>query len=264
MATRRWLSLTAALALGTGIGCTSVSSTYLHRDEFDTSWEKKKAKGVPVTLDVPTHVRIEINEKKYLKKVNDNYSLVTDGDAAQGAQPVRTLSIAYNVLTEKKMFMVDFKRPAAGPFTLAASFTNQQISAYNHTLTDLTIETIGTQINALLGTILPRIPGLQAGTQVEETEPKPDAPIVLELESLVAAGVFKLDDPMFEAQVSEFLRCYSANCQVSDMTFGGTVPYHAGPPPDAAHLHSCDIPTLTLDPDALGNLASHPRTPAPN
>jgi hypothetical protein len=49
-----------------GGGCASAKSTMLARDEGNSSWTHSKVNGYPITVKVPTHLRLTIYEKFYV------------------------------------------------------------------------------------------------------------------------------------------------------------------------------------------------------
>jgi len=47
-------------------GCTSIKSTMLTRDEGNSTWTAIKTSGYPITVKVPTHLRLTVYEKFYI------------------------------------------------------------------------------------------------------------------------------------------------------------------------------------------------------
>ena len=198
---RKFLGMLAALAVIAG--CTSVKTTYLHRNEDDTGWKTNHLKGVPITLDVPTHVRFNVIERYFL----------VNGQPLRYPTPINEAVVArdvkYDLITEKKIFTVDMKRPAAGPYQNNTTFDYQSIKSIDHRLDDQTIEQVGKQVNALVSTLTTgNLPTGFATATGDEPEAGVD-PNISTVESIVCSAVFKLDAPDFEVQVAEFLR---ANC----------------------------------------------------
>lgn len=177
-------------------GCNSIKSTMVTRDETNQVWETyPHLKGIPITLKVPTHVKLFVFEKHYLE-------LVTVG-GIQEVQPVDLdipiRDFAQEFLYTEKIFTVDFKRPAAGSFNLRLDMTEDQYFAkIQHDVTDETIA----KVSELLGKLLPSS-GLFATPASGE-----NAPDAKEIRSLVAVGVFEIDAPDFEDQVAAFLNCH--------------------------------------------------------
>jgi hypothetical protein len=200
------LAMLVLFAGGALPGCTSVQSTYFYRNEDDTRWKKLRSKGIPITLDVPTHVRFNVIQRYLL--VNGKPLRIPAPTVADPSRKVvyAARDVRYDLITEKKIFTVDMKRPAAGPYQNRTTFDNNQyFTQIDHRLEDKTIETVGTQINALVGKLLPTggaAPGKATSTDFSQTK-------MIPLESVVCSQVFKLDAPDFEAQVAAFLQ---ANC----------------------------------------------------
>ena len=101
-----------ACVLLTQIGCSSMSSTMLTRDESNQFWSRKGAlKGAPITLKVPTHVQLTMFERHFLFKNSD-------GENVRLALPFVVRDFSQEFIYSEKIFTVDFKRPAAGLYNL--------------------------------------------------------------------------------------------------------------------------------------------------
>ncbi len=177
-------------------GCTSIDSTMIERDELNTHWHKHRhLHGIPITLKVPTHVKVYVFEKHYLELVNvgGNYEVQpVDLDV-----PIRDFS--HEFLYTEKIFTVDFKRPAAGSYNLRLDMTEDQYFAkIQHDVTDETIA----KVTELLGKVLPD------GGLFAAPVSGPDKPDPKEIRSVVAVGVFEIDAPDFEHQIAAFLNCH--------------------------------------------------------
>lgn len=190
--------LAISLILTYASGCKSISSQLLDRDEVNGSWRKTKLRGVPITLNVPTHVQIQIVDKTLLTAGSDRKAvLVFDKDTK--FRDVRT-----EFIIGKKIFMVDLKRPAAGSLDYTAEFSDQYFSKLQSKINDQTIEQTSKAIERILGKVAPQ--GLIAAPTAARQK---DAAINLtEVDSVQAAGVFDLDAPDLELQIEEFLNCY--------------------------------------------------------
>ena len=95
-------------------GCASIKSDMVTRDESNQCWEVRHLTGVPVTVRLVTHLRVEIIESHYLK---------SDGT------PVASVvgrEVKHTPISTPKIFTVDFKRPAAGYLKYNATFTDEQ------------------------------------------------------------------------------------------------------------------------------------------
>jgi hypothetical protein len=242
-----------ALTVATMVGCTSVTSTYLHRNENDSRWVRTKGKGFPVTLDVPTHLRIDIYENIYLNKREGEFVRDLTNKAL-----LRSRMVSYDVITEKKMMLVDFKRPAAGLFENKVSFEKQYLKAVDTKSKDETIAKVGGAINEILKTVIPipkkAAPGKQAAERIGSVASSNDISVK---GSWVAGEVFKLDDPEFEVRLSDFLGRYTRGY----LTEVVSAPPGWGP----GHVHSTGTTTLpgATPPGQLDDDAPDPSGPAP-
>jgi hypothetical protein len=168
-----------------------MTSTMLTRDESNQFWTRKGGlKGVPITLRVPTHVQLIIFDRHFLyKKPGDKKST-----RIELKYPVRDFAQEF-VYTEK-IFTVDFKRPAAGLYNLNLNLTpDQYIQNFQHDVTEQTIQDVTT----LIGKLIPADGGLAA---VAASAPSEN---LEEIQSVVAVGMFEIDAPDFELQMSAFI-----------------------------------------------------------
>jgi hypothetical protein len=179
-------------------GCTSMSSTMLTRDESNVSWIRyPHLKGVPITLKVPTHVKIFVYEHHFLQN-----ALTPQGETrvtrVKLGFPVR--DIGQEFIYSEKIFTVDFKRPAAGMYNLRLDMTDDQyIDKVQHDVTDKTIEEVGNAIHTLA-------PGGLFPTIVSDSQ-EVDG-MLEQVTSVVAVGMFEIDASDFEEQVASFINCH--------------------------------------------------------
>ena len=180
-------------------GCSSISSTLLTRDGLNLGWERHPPlKGIPITLNVPTHLKVYVFDKHYLgiQKIGaDEVLLPVDTGI-----PIRDFS--HELLYTDKIFTVDFKRPGAGSSNLRLDMSNKQyFEKIQHDVTDETIARVADLFGAVFGmdAISPVTP---AGG------PLPGKPDIKELRSVVAVGVFEVNAPDFDEQVMAFLNCH--------------------------------------------------------
>ncbi len=179
-------------------GCMSIESTLVTRDETNQTWEQHQClNGIPITLKVPTHLKLYVFHKHYLEHVGNEIKPVNLG--------VVVRDFAHELMYTEKVFVVDFKRPAAGSANLRVDMTNDQY--FDQIQHDITEETIS-QIAGLLGKIGPQgfAPQLAAIGEVESESGASTGR--LELKSLVAVGIFEVDAPDFEQQVMTFINCH--------------------------------------------------------
>jgi hypothetical protein len=143
----RLLLLFAASAALFQAGCTSIGSTMLTRDESNSFWTRKaKLQGVPITLKVPTHVKLTVFERHFL---------VTDRDTKRTRRltlPFVVRDFSQEFIYTEKIFTVDFKRPAAGDYNLKLDLSpDQYIQKLQLDVTDETI----TQVKGLVEKLVP-------------------------------------------------------------------------------------------------------------
>ena len=96
------------------VGCASMTSSIMNRSDHDVFSKNshKKQKGVPVTLSVPTHLKVQIQEEYFLRKNQDTANPHYMPKPVSVDRPI--LSVDYGFDYEDKIFMVDLKRPAVG------------------------------------------------------------------------------------------------------------------------------------------------------
>ncbi len=202
----------AAVVFSFDAGCSSSRSTMLSRNECNTGWNKiGHLHGTPITLKVPTHLRIYIYEKYYMEKVN------VAGVSRWQRADIPTLSdFGSEVLYTDKIFTTDFIRPAAGAFNLDVNYTpDQYVQRVQQDITDETLK----DVTALLATLPGKFFALPSAVKVSGQ----DAPDWKEIKSVVAANVFEIDDPNFEANISEFVHTH-LNCRAT--TNNSAMPQH--------------------------------------
>ena len=178
------------LLLITG-GCTSISSTMLFRNECNSGWNKiPKLKGVPITVKIPTHLKVY---------VYDTHLLKTDGEFVDAKFPIRDFATEF--VYSEKIFTVDFKRPAAGAFNLDVDLTDDQyIEKIQHDVTDQTISEVGGLLDSIGG-----LPGFNLAN---DSGNGAQAPQITPVKSVAAVGLFEIDDPIFEEKVTDFINCH--------------------------------------------------------
>lgn len=152
-------------------------------------------KGVPVTLSVPTHLDVYVEETYFLGDPNFQTSDVLDEALGGTIRNVRT-----DVIRTKKVFITDFKRPAAGSLDMTQTFNDEQYwDSIQSTVNDQTIA----ESTKLLSTVLKVIPAKATGAG--------DSPPAYERKTrVVAYQRFDMNDPCFEQQVEEFVNAQLA------------------------------------------------------
>jgi hypothetical protein len=200
VARMRWPALSLGILLPALVsGCTSMSSTMVTRDESNQTWTRHRClQGVPITLKVPTHVKVYVIEHHYLQRVKCEGSAVARTQRLTLPYVVR--DFAQEFIYTEKIFTVDFRRPAAGTYNLHLDMTEDQyIEKVQHDVTDQTIAQVGNLIRgAAPGGLLP---------SPRSAIPNPED-FLFEVTSVVAVGIFEIDAPDFELQLSGFLNCH--------------------------------------------------------
>lgn len=192
------------------VGCTSLRSTFLARDESNSCWQCTKLDGVPITLKVPTHVQVVIQETRYLvphmaKDLSVSWVPLKDGSDAAGGQPITAMDVKHEFIRTEKIFTVDFKRPAAGTIKFSADFDNQYLTKMSSDIEDRTIAEVSLAIERVMR-VLPR----RAGADLLSTKSLAGLtlPEIKEVTSVRAARVFEVDDPMFEVEMAHFMETH--------------------------------------------------------
>jgi len=183
-------------------GCASSESNVLTRNEMNNDWSMiKHVKGIPITVKIPTHLKLYVFEKYYLQEVA--VGGVSEIRAVELNVPVR--DFAQDFVFTEKVVMVDFKRPAAGEFELEVDLSDDQyIEKIRHDVTDQTIERVTELVGKLVPGGVADLASAPEGSGVIDSKIK-------EIKSVVAVGVFEIDAPDFEAQMAEFLNCHVNN-----------------------------------------------------
>ncbi len=178
-------------------GCTSIRSVMLHRDESNTTWEKERhLPGVPITLKVPTHLKVTVVEKHFL--VANTIGGVQQ--VTRVSMPVPVRAVYHEAIYTEKIFTVDFKRPAAGTFDINATMQDneQYFKQIQHKGEDKTLN----EIANIISKVAP------SGLFKPASEGGPDANGITTVESVVAVRVFEIDAPDLQQQLTAFLECH--------------------------------------------------------
>jgi len=203
-----------------GGGCTSTTSTIVQRLDSDELvgnsngrnkpfHSAKPFKGIPVTVSVPTHVDIRIDETLYFMKETMTPVVLTS----------RHLTAHPSIVYSDKLISVDPKRPAAGTLGYRLDFPtptgdytkDQRFSKIGYDVDDQTIKTI----TEILKNVVPSL-GLNAtkpknGNAIQRNPGDP-------LDSLstivrtVAWKRFDLNACDLEACIAEFVSLHLNNC----------------------------------------------------
>jgi hypothetical protein len=207
---RAALALSARAGLLTGlllasVGCSSIASR-LYESDGCGERHAKCLKGIPTTLDVPTHVKVAIVETQYVRKDGDVYV------AGETFGMARTRRLDYDLVTMKELYTVDFKRPAAGKNDLKLTFAEgvsggQYFSKIEHKVEDVTID----KVTALIQAVITASPTLASLRKVQpRSDPTP--PQVIAVPRVIAVEFFDIRHPDLAGQIQMFLEHHVNAC----------------------------------------------------
>jgi hypothetical protein len=203
-------------------GCASVKSTFLERDPEGKNWipSTGTVNGIPFTIAVPSYVKVQLVKQYHYATPQAGKAAVqlqTIGPDGNTQVPLVTYDFRHEVIEEKKVVLVDFKRPAAGKFAFEANIdkdtgypTDIKDQGY-----DKTIETIGSQVNNTVATIRnSTLPAAQAALKYGDlpvlkpaAPTTPNAPAEPGTETIVATILLSVNDPDFKRKLTEFVCC---------------------------------------------------------
>lgn len=209
-------TVSALLLLAFCVGCGSIRSTMLNRMEDDTlvgnsngtlrkHGQTRPYKGVPITIQVPTHVEVAVLE---------TFFLTPDGKG--GLNRIRTsrrnFDVKTNLVMSDKVIMVDFKRPMSGEldyhmkFQTPATVPDKQYfnpanGQYFDSISTYSNDTTITDIAKLIATAVPAV------TKAASL-PLPTGAFTNDViidQRVVAFRRFDIDACDFEQQMQQFL-----------------------------------------------------------
>lgn len=181
-------------------GCTSVRSTmYAYDGCQDDTRVKKHLKGIPTTLTVPSHLHVVVKRTRW-GKIDANTGAVTF------MKDLETQDVEINPITQKEIFTVDFKRPAAGELETKLTFDvkKQFITSIDYSSNDRTIA----DVTALVAAVLQSVPVTRSSVR----EAASATPALVNFTSVVASEVFPIREPDVQCQIQEFLKQYVNAC----------------------------------------------------
>jgi hypothetical protein len=216
----RNLSITRLLAVAlcvTPVGCTSIRSTLFSYDGCqDCARVKKHLKGVPTTLDVPTHLQVSVWRTRW-GAVDSKTGTVTF------TPELETREVNITPICQKEIFTVDFKRPASGTLNYKATFDGQYITGVDNHLEDTTIKDSA----ALVAAILKSIP-VPVARDVAQSNSSLSG-----FQDVIATDVFAISEPDIENRIQAFLGVYVNQCHT-------TCPPCVYPPPAPSCRTACE------------------------
>jgi hypothetical protein len=187
-------------------GCVSFSTSALTRyddNSFtgDSNGETnifggtRPYKGVPVTLELTTHLDVFIDQ---------TVMITESGDLAR-VKPSRAIRTDH--VKTKKIFLVDIKRPASGSLDSTINFNGNQ---YFDNITAATVDTTITDSAALLETIISKLPVAAKPTGADGSPSQGD-PLgqrqhtFTPRTSTIAYRRFDINSPGFEQDLQAFV-----------------------------------------------------------
>lgn len=197
-------------------GCTSFTSTVLKRFDDNTysgqsNGQNKKHgrarpfKGIPITLKVPTHLDVYIEETYFVR---------LDKTAATELlhDKMRLLDVRTEVIKSDKVFTVDFKRPAAGFLDLDMSFDEEE-QYFKKIVSRLQDDTITDTAN-LVATSIKTISALSASrTPLSDSVTSSLQARRIEQDTrVVAFQRFDINSPSFEHELECFVQRHLNSC----------------------------------------------------
>lgn len=211
MSARAWKTIARMIACGSCVAaaaCSSIKSTIYDNDNYSgVGRQEKKLHGIPVTLDVPTHVKITVLETQYFDTVNGSTNVT------RAIEPTR--KVDYELVAWKELYTVDFKRPAAGINDLKLQFAEktsggQYFQSIQQDVTDVTID----KVAGLIQQIIASTPTLRSLADARSTskDPTPPASGLHEITRVAAMEFFDIRQPNLEGRIQEFLNRYINNC----------------------------------------------------
>ncbi len=202
MSFRFAICLVAVLAAG----CTTYSSIPLSRNRCDEVSKDTCApiKGVPIAVKVPTHLDVYVDETFYLlPDASGIYQEVPILD--NNGTPIRNLGIRPEMIQTKKIFVVDFKRAAAGITSNGLEFNEQQyLQKVTGSIQDDTLKEATAAFSAL-APLLRAKPTAAAGDTIKLDNSVRGSRVV-------AYRRFDLNDSDFEQQVGDFVEYHMNAC----------------------------------------------------
>lgn len=199
--------ITAALLLALSTGCGSIKTTAYDRLEDDTliANPDQHLKGVPVTLKVPTHLKLTIEEKTFWRVEGSELIPVSTCRATRDVTP--------EVQYTEKIFLVDPVKPAAGSseygfiFKGGKNYSGKgQLEGLDYKITDTTI----TESAELLKKSLSFVNAFPRSTLASPTgfgvgNDKITSLDVIQTTRVVAWNQFDINSEYFEEDVMGFL-----------------------------------------------------------
>ncbi|QDT96701.1 hypothetical protein [Gimesia aquarii] len=203
-------SIVAALLLALSTGCGSIKTTAYDRLEDDTliANPDKHLKGVPVTLKIPTHLKLTIEEKTFWYVEGSELTRVSSCRATRDVTP--------EVQYTEKIFLVDPVKPGAGSSEYGFTFKggtdfsgSGQLDGLQYSITDTTITQSAQLLKDAIGFVraFPK-PATGQKTGFGGGNQNVNSLDVIETTRVIAWSQFDINSEHFEEEVMGFLDTY--------------------------------------------------------
>jgi len=219
------------MALTGLVGCRSIGTTFFERDPLSQQLMMQKLDGYPITLKVPTHIRVTFYENNFLEFDGAKWQTISVGNVA-----LSSISFSTQLIETEKIFTIDHKRPMAGELKYGVNFTSDQyIDEFSEAAVDDAIRQSSIAVARTIQILSGATPAARTdaeatrkladgqftsiigNTSSDKTRPVPSETLVGGLDaesvpgetpvrSVIATELFELDDPEFELKVSDFLK----------------------------------------------------------
>lgn len=211
------------------VGCASFSTTMLNRQDDNSLWgnsngdlkgndqKARPYKGVPITLKLPTHLDVFIDEEYYIKIDGNTISEPLESQC-------RLLSVRDELVYSDKVFTVDFKRPASGTLGLTLGFDEdeQYFNKIDSKLEDDTITASAALVAGVINSLQAQNKFAEKTSTAEEKEQREQEEKVADDNAImnglltsdrrvVAYQRFDINAMDFELQVADFVNQH-LNC----------------------------------------------------
>lgn len=210
--------------LSSGLGCSSMKTTFFTRHEDDTLCKDNDhpVNGVPVMLKIPSHLEIKVQEVLHIHQNQANLTLLDTGNRA-----IRI--VEPQLRFTEKMFVVDPKRPFSGSSSYGFTFRGGSntdgskkpesghgyLSALKYQVDDETI----TNATTLLASVAPLL-GIGVSKEQEPNNDPKTLNGVLTTKRTIAYGIFDISSPNFEDDVRSFIELHVNQCNPCDPMSG--------------------------------------------
>jgi hypothetical protein len=221
------LGLGMPLSLFGSLGCRSISSTIMDRTPSDNLVSESNGercyldqgapyRGIPVVVQVPTHVDITINETLLFTDMPDPSG---GGRTLVQLKPSkRQIGVDASIKKSDKLFFVDFKRPAGGTMDYTIDYgdgKSQYFKSIKYKVVDETISDINSALTTVFSTTATKSTSKANASPSRKpaTENDPaSGPILSSTTRTLAWKRFDINEPDFEQQLTDFVNLHVNDC----------------------------------------------------